>query len=73
MTRKNLRPAVPFHLPQPPEQPKPQAYEVVKGLTYHCNARGEVGETVTDLPAHTIAWLLQCGAIKPVEQESEAN
>jgi len=66
MSKKKLRPAVPFH--QQPAQPKLQAYEVLKGLTYHCNAsRAEVGEIVTDLPADSIAWLLEQGCIKPVD------
>lgn len=47
MSKKKLTPAVPFHEQPPKQAPKPQAYEVLKGLTYHSNtARGEVGEIV---------------------------
>ena len=52
---------------------KATAYRVLKGLSYYDNqARGEVGQIVTDLPAESIAWLLEQRAIEPVE-ESEAN
>ena len=66
MSKKNLTPAAPFN-----EQPKqtPQAYEVLKGLSYYDNrARGEVGDVVTDLPAESIEWLLEQGCIKPVDE-----
>lgn len=65
--KKNLTPAVPFHQ-QPKPETQPQAYEVLKGLSYFDNrARGEVGDIVTDLPADSIPWLLAQGAIKPAE------
>lgn len=67
--KKTLTPTVPFHQAQPDEQ-KGQAYEVLKGLSYYDNtARGEVGDIVTDLPAKSIAWLIEQGCIKPVEVE----
>ena len=48
---------------------KPQRYEVLKGLSYYDNrARGEVGDIVDDLPAESIAWLLEQGCIKPVAE-----
>jgi hypothetical protein len=48
-------------------------YRVLRGLSYYDNkARGEVGDIVTDLPAESIAWLLEQHCIEPVE-ESEAN
>jgi hypothetical protein len=70
MSKKQLTPTVPFH--QQPAAPKPQAFEVLKGLSYHSNtARGEVGEIVTDLPAESIPWLLECGAIRPAKSEAQ--
>ncbi len=67
MSKKKLSPAVPFH--EQPATPKPKAYEVLKGLSYYCNtARAEVGDVVDDLPADSIAWLLEQGCIKPVDE-----
>ena len=67
MPKKDPSPAVPFH--EQAAKSKPQAYEVLKGLSYFDNkARGEVGEIVTDLPADSIAWLLEQGCIKPADE-----
>ena len=72
MSKNNLTPAVAFHEAQPPAPTATshlQAYEVLKGLSYFDNkARGEVGDIVTDLPEESIAWLLEQGCIKPVDE-----
>jgi hypothetical protein len=47
------------------------SYEVLTGLNYG-DRRAEAGETVSDLPASSIGWLLEQGHIKRVE-ESETN
>ena len=54
-------------------KPKPRkvSYEVLTGLNYS-NRRAEAGETVSDIPAASIHWLLEQGHIKRVE-ESESN
>jgi hypothetical protein len=50
----------------------PQRYEVLQGLSYG-DARAEVGDVVTDLPADSLPWLLEQEAIRPIEDESEAT
>lgn len=44
-----------------------KAYLVLTGLNYPDNQRAEPGDVVTDLPEHSIGWLLKSGAIEPKE------
>jgi hypothetical protein len=39
-------------------------YRVLQGIDYPPNKRAEVGEIVSDLPATSIKWLLEIGAIE---------
>jgi hypothetical protein len=39
-------------------------YRVLQGIDYPPNKRAEIGETVSDLPAASIKWLLEIGAIE---------
>ncbi len=45
-------------------------YIALTGLNYgDPEKRVEAGEEVSDLPAESIEWLIECGAIKPKEAE----
>jgi hypothetical protein len=49
-------------------------FRVLRALSYYDNqARGEVNDIVSDLPAESIGWLLEQGCIEPYIEESEAN
>ncbi len=39
-------------------------YRVLQGIDYPPNKRAEVGDTVDDLPANAVKWLLDTGAIE---------
>ena len=39
-------------------------YRVLKGIDYPPNKRAEVGDSVDDLPANAIKWLLEIEAIE---------
>jgi hypothetical protein len=48
-------------------------YRALVGLNYgKANKRVEPGEEVTDLPAGSLAWLLEQGAIEPVGGKDDA-
>jgi len=50
-------------------------YRVLQGIDYPPNKRAEIGDVVEDLPATSIKWLLESGAIedssKPVIKVEE--
>lgn len=39
-------------------------YRVLQGIDYPPNKRAEVGDVVEDLPATSVKWLLESGAIE---------
>lgn len=39
-------------------------YRVLQGIDYPPNKRAEIGATVEDLPAASVKWLLEIGAIE---------
>lgn len=39
-------------------------YRVLKGIDYPPNKRAEIGAVVDDLPAASVKWLLEIGAIE---------
>lgn len=39
-------------------------YRVLQGIDYPPNKRAEIGDVVDDLPAASIKWLLESGAIE---------
>ena len=39
-------------------------YRVLQGIDYPPNKRAEIGDVVEDLPATSIKWLLESGAIE---------
>ena len=39
-------------------------YRVLQGIDYPPNKRAEIGDVVEDLPAASIKWLLESGAIE---------
>jgi hypothetical protein len=49
-------------------------YRVLQGIDYPPNKRAEIGDVVEDLPATSIKWLLESGAIedssKPAKTET---
>ena len=53
------------------------SYRVLKGIDYPPNKRAEEGQTVNDLPATSISWLLEIGAIedssKPAKKVEEVK
>ena len=44
------------------------AYRVLMGIHYPPDKRAEPGQIVEDLPAKSIAWLVEQLAIEPVEE-----
>ena len=50
-------------------------YRVLQGIDYPPNKRAEIGDVVEDLPATSIKWLLESGAIedssKPAKKVEE--
>lgn len=52
-------------------------YRVLQGIDYPPNKRAEIGDVVEDLPATSIKWLLESGAIedssKPVKIVEESK
>lgn len=47
---------------------KAKQYEVLVGLNYG-DTRKEPGDIADDIPAKSVTWLLDQGAIRPVEGE----
>lgn len=41
-------------------------YKVLQGIDYPPKKRAEAGETVDDIPASAISWLIELGAIERV-------
>ena len=39
-------------------------YRVLQGIDYPPNKRAEAGDVVNDLPASSVKWLLEVGAIE---------
>ena len=52
-------------------------YRVLQGIDYPPNKRAEIGDVVDDLPATSIKWLLESGAIedssKPAKKIEETK
>lgn len=52
-------------------------YRVLQGIDYPPNKRAEIGDVVEDLPATSIKWLLESGAIedssKPAKTVEESK
>ncbi len=52
-------------------------YRVLQGIDYPPNKRAEIGDVVEDLPATSIKWLLESGAIedssKPAKKIEETK
>lgn len=52
-------------------------YRVLQGIDYPPNKRAEIGDVVEDLPATSIKWLLEVGAIedssKPAKKIEEST
>ena len=52
-------------------------YRVLQGIDYPPNKRAEIGDVVEDLPATSIKWLLESGAIedssKPAKKVEETK
>ena len=42
------------------------SYKALVGLNYPPDKRVEVGDVVDDIPAKSIKWLVECGAIEQV-------
>lgn len=47
-------------------------YRAVVGIDYPPNKRAEPGDVVTDLPAKSLKWLLDCGAIVAADKDEDA-
>lgn len=47
------------------------SYRVLKGIDYPPNKRVEEGQTVSDLPANAITWLLEIGAIEDASKPAK--
>lgn len=48
-------------------------YRAVVGIDYPPNKRVEAGELVSDLPATSIKWLLESGAIELADAKTKAT
>jgi hypothetical protein len=46
-------------------------YRVLQGIDYPPNKRAEVGELVTDIPATSIPWLVECGIIEDADKPTK--
>lgn len=46
-------------------------YRVLQGIDYPPNKRAEVGDTVDDLPANSIKWLVDTGAIEDASKPAK--
>lgn len=46
-------------------------YRTLVGIDYPPNKRVEAGEVVSDLPGDSIKWLLESGAIEPVDGKKD--
>jgi hypothetical protein len=46
------------------KEEKMAKYRVLQGIDYPPNKRAEIGDVVEDLPATSIKWLLEVGAIE---------
>lgn len=44
-------------------------FVVVSGVDYPPNKRAEPGDVVDDLPAKSVQWLLECGAIRRADED----
>jgi hypothetical protein len=49
------------------------AYRALVGLSYGDDSRVEAGDIVSDLPAESIAWLLEQGQIEPVKENNDGE
>ena len=47
------------------------SYRVLTGIDYPPNKRAEEGQTVNDLPATSVAWLLEIGAIEDASKPAK--
>jgi hypothetical protein len=47
---------------------KALGYEALVGLAYPPDKRVDAGDTVSDLPASSLKWLLDQGLVRPVEE-----
>lgn len=47
------------------------SYRVLQGIDYPPNKRAEAGQTVSDLPATSISWLLEIGAIEDASKPAK--
>lgn len=47
------------------------SYKVLKGIDYPPNKRVEIGDTVSDLPTNSIAWLLKDEAIEDLNKPAK--
>lgn len=54
-------------MPPSKKKPEPVEYRVLQGLDYPPMRRAEPGDVVSDLPAESIPWLIESGAITPKE------
>lgn len=46
-------------------------YRAVVGIDYPPNKRAEAGDIISDLPEKSVAWLLDCGFIEPLDGKSK--
>ena len=46
-------------------------YRVLQGIDYPPNKRAEIGDVVEDLPATSIKWLLESGAIEDASKPAK--
>ena len=46
-------------------------YRVLQGIDYPPNKRAEIGDVVEDLPATSIKWLLESGAIEDTSKPAK--
>lgn len=46
-------------------------YRAVVGIDYPPNKRAEAGDTISDLPEKSVAWLLDSGFIEPLDGKSK--
>ncbi len=52
-------------------KPTGAKYRVLAGINYPPDKRAEIGDIVTDLPGSDIRWLVECGAIQLITEESK--
>lgn len=49
------------------------SYKVLKGIDYGNGKRAEAGQTISDLPASSVSWLEEMGAIEPVSTSKKSK